>query len=322
VFLREGFSATGEVRLVGAKIDGQLDCSGATLTNWGGDALSAESAEINGPVFLRHGFNASGAVQFLAAKIGGQLACSGATLENAAGIALGARDATISTALIFRDVSVTGGVDLFRASATTLDDDLGQADHPLGSWRGVQPLVLDSFAYARFGHEATWDSEPRRHWLEQTSGFQHGAWQQLIDVYRAQGRDDEATNASIAMHNDRMGRAGLPWYRVAGRWVLWAVIGHGYRPWLAGIWATAIVAAFAVVVWHWSQMFDPDQGVTGSPQPVAYAADTFLPIIDLGQADSWMPTGGLRWVEWLVILLGWTLSTIFVAGFTRAVRSE
>src|SRR6266542_4929389 len=84
---------------------------------------------------------------------------------------------------------------------------------------------------------------------------------------------------------------GLPWYRRAGRRVLGAVIGHGYRPWLAGIWAVGIVAAFALVVWHWSAMFAPEkQSVTGSPQPIAYSADTLLPIVDLGQADSWMPT--------------------------------
>jgi hypothetical protein len=28
----------------------------------------------------------------------------------------------------------------------------------------------------------------------------------------------------------------------------------------------------------------------------------------------------VRWVEWAVILLGWALTTIFVAGFTRIVR--
>src|SRR5207253_10161185 len=99
--------------------------------------------------------------------------------------------------------------------------------------------------------------------------------------------DDEATRASIAMHNDRLARAGLPWYRVAGRGVLWAVVGHGYRPWLAGIWAAAIIGVFALVVWHWAGMYIPARkGVTGHPQPLAYAADTFLPIIELHQTDD------------------------------------
>ena len=322
VFLRNGFSATGEVRLLNARIGGQLDCSGATLTNADGDALSADGAEITGGVFLLGGFSATGTVRLLGARIGGHLACRGATLMNKGGVALAARDVTIGSALVFSDVLVTGGVDLFRASATTLDDDLGRADDSLGSWRGVQPLVLDSFAYARFSPEAVWGSKHRCRWLQQTSTFQQSAWQQLIEIYRAQGRDDEATSAAIAMHNDRVKRAGLPRYRRWGRQVLRVVIGHGYRPSLAGAWAAGIVAAFALVVWQWSGMFVPEtEGLTGSPQPVAYAADTFLPIVDLGEAGDWMPTGWVRWVDWSVILSGWALSTIFVAGFTRIVRS-
>jgi len=102
-----------------------------------------------------------------------------------------------------------------------------------------------------------------------------------------------------------------------------AHVGHGYRPWLACVWAVAVIAAFALVVWHWTGMLVPEQQeVTGSPQPVAYAADAFLPIVDLGEAGDWMPIGWLRWAEWSAILLGWALSTLFVAGFTRIVRSE
>jgi hypothetical protein len=317
-----GFTADGGVRLPGAKIGGQLDCAGATLSNKSGYALAADGAEIGGAVFLRDGFSAKGAVSLRGAKIGAELACFHATLVNGADVALGSRDAVIDGALIFRNVSVTGGLDLFRASATTLDDDLGREDDPLGSWSGVKPLVLDGFDYGRFDVKADWDSKTRGRWLEGTFGFQQGAWQQLIEVYRSVGRDDEATRTAIAMHNDRVRRAGLPWYRRWGREVLRVTVGHGYRPWLAGIWAVAIIAAFALIVWQWSGMFVSEtEGLTNAPQPVAYAADTFLPIVDLGEAGDWMPTGWIRWIDWSVILLGWALSTIFVAGFTRIVRS-
>jgi hypothetical protein len=326
VFLREGFSATGEVRLSGAKIRGDLDCKGATLVKEGGYALFAVSAEINGSVFLREGFSATGEVRLSGAKIGGDLDCKRAILVNQSGvdgIALAARDTTLGRRLIFRHVHVRGGVDLFRASAATLNDDLGLAGDPLGSWRDVDPLVLDGFAYTRFGRRAEWGWKSRCRWLKATPDFQHGAWQHLIDVYRAAGRDEEATRTAIAMQNDRLSRGGLPWYRKAGRGALWLFIGHGYRPWLAGVWAAAIIAAFALVVCHWSGMLVPSkQEVTGAPQPVAYATDVFLPIIDLGQAGDWRPTGWVRWVDWSVILLGWALTTIFVAGFTRIVRSE
>jgi hypothetical protein len=124
------------------------------------------------------------------------------------------------------------------------------------------------------------------------------------------------------MHNDRLVRGGLGGFRRAGRWVLRLTIGHGYRPWLAGVWALGIILAFALVVWLGSDRFVPEQeSDSDSPQPFAYAADTFLPIVNLGEADRWTPTDWMRWVVWMVILLGWALSTIFVAGFTRVVRT-
>lgn len=317
--LNHGFS-NNLVTLSGAKIGGQLDCWGATLNR-----LEAFSAEIDGDVKLGGGFSANGGVMLDGAKIGGQLDCRDATLNSGSGkFALRAARAEIG-AFIFQDVRVTGGVDLSRASATSLDDDLGSwgAEHQLGSWRDVKPLLLEGFSYALFARDAEWRSKIRCQWLERTSGFQQGAWQQLIDVYRAQGRDGEATRTAIAMHNDRRRRANLPWYRREGRRALGIVLGHGYQPWLAGLWAIAIIAAFALVVAHWSPMFAPEtKDVTGSPQPIAYATDTFLPIVDLGQSGDWMPTGWVRWVEWSVILLGWSLTTLFVAGFTRIVRSE
>lgn len=322
-FVCEGLRTKGgEVRLLGAKIGGQLNCSGAALANEGGVALGADGVEVGGGVFLIGGFNATGEVRFPSSKIGSQFVCADASLANEGGVALMARDAAIADELIIGDVQIDGGVDLSGARAAILDDDLGRRADPLGSWATVRPLILEDFAYARFDHRANWDPGLRKNWIQQTAGFQPAAWQQLIEVYRAQGRDEEATGTAIAMHNDRMARAGLPWHRLAGRYVLRAVVGHGYKSWRALIWGAAIVAAFAVVVWNWSELFVPaGEGVAGSPQPVAYSIDTLLPFINLGQADDWVPTGWVRWVTWSVILLGWSLSTLFVAGFTRIVRS-
>jgi hypothetical protein len=66
----------------------------------------------------------------------------------------------------------------------------------------------------------------------------------------------------------------------------------------------------------------PKHGAIGPLEPAAYAVAAFLPIVDLGQADNWTPTGWIRWVDWGVILLGWALTTLVVAGFARIVRRE
>jgi hypothetical protein len=54
---------------------------------------------------------------------------------------------------------------------------------------------------------------------------------------------------------------------------------------------------------------------------VLYALDSFLPIIDFGLAGKWVAEGWMEPVQALVILLGWILSTLFVAGFTKIIRS-
>jgi hypothetical protein len=69
----EGFHATGEVRLLRARIQGVLSCRGARLENPNGDALSADGMTVEGDVFLDEGFHATGAVRLLRARIGGSV---------------------------------------------------------------------------------------------------------------------------------------------------------------------------------------------------------------------------------------------------------
>ena len=96
-----GFHASGEVRLVGASITGQLNCTGGRFNNPTGIALTADSAEIGGHVHLgivpnsSHRFHATGQVSLLGARIGGQLNCTGGRFENPCGEALKADGADI-----------------------------------------------------------------------------------------------------------------------------------------------------------------------------------------------------------------------------------
>ncbi len=103
IFLREGFIAKGEVRLVGAKITGNLDCLNGKFENENGKALSADRAEIGGDVFLNKGFSARGAVRLLGANIRGNLDCTNGKLENQDGHALSADGADIGGSVLLRE---------------------------------------------------------------------------------------------------------------------------------------------------------------------------------------------------------------------------
>jgi len=95
LFLRQGFKAQGELRLLGVSIGGSLDCSGAKLSNPQGKALSADGACIGGDVLLREGFMAEGEVRFLRTTIGRNFDCDSAKLSNPEGMALDADGATV-----------------------------------------------------------------------------------------------------------------------------------------------------------------------------------------------------------------------------------
>ncbi len=116
VFLAEGFTVEGEVRLLGAQIGGDLDCGGGTFKNPGSNALFADCARVTGSVFLNKGFTTEGEVRLLGAEIGGDLACRGGTIKNPAGRALSADRARV-TGDVFLDegFSAEGEVRLLGA---------------------------------------------------------------------------------------------------------------------------------------------------------------------------------------------------------------
>lgn len=89
ILLRDGFTASGEISLNGCKIQRNLDCTSATLTNPDGHSLSAAGAEITGTAYFcyepsgdpgRPGrrFVSIGTLRLDGAKIQGDLDCTGA----------------------------------------------------------------------------------------------------------------------------------------------------------------------------------------------------------------------------------------------------
>jgi hypothetical protein len=121
--LDDGFLAEGEVRLLGARITGTLECRGGTFRNpaqagaeTSGDALSADRVNVGGSIFLDKGiadkgtevkpFVAEGSVRFLGATTGGNFHFHGAKFENA-GQGNGPRD---GDALSLDRCTVTGNV--------------------------------------------------------------------------------------------------------------------------------------------------------------------------------------------------------------------
>jgi hypothetical protein len=142
-FLR-GFTATGEIRLIGARLGGSLDLTGAHLTHRADLALDLADAEIGGSVFVVPHVATGrspvirGRVDLGSARIGGQLLIREAVLEEpdsgpvggpytrtrAYGTALSAPRLSIGGDLTFEGACrIAGGLDLSRCDVGTLSFD-------------------------------------------------------------------------------------------------------------------------------------------------------------------------------------------------------
>lgn len=92
--------ANGEVRVGGARIDGQLVLTGATLSNANGTSLSLGGARIAGGVVARQGFRSYGQIRAVDVRIDGQLNLNGANLNSPNATALSLDGANIAGGVV------------------------------------------------------------------------------------------------------------------------------------------------------------------------------------------------------------------------------
>ncbi len=415
VFLNEGFTAEGEVRLVGAQIGGSLDCSGGTFENppqkdlpASGDALNADRVDVKGGVFLRDGFTAEGEVRLGSAQIGGDLDCRGGTFSG-----LDAYTATIKGNSFWSDIKNPEGttLDLRNGSAGSIGDDNEKSRPKRGN------LFLDGFVYGRISAGAT-DAGTRLRWLARQDPFTPQPYRQLAKVLREAGDEGGAVTVLQEMERRRRKEEDHTATARLESWIFKESIGYGYNPGRA-VWGIVGLSALAWIIYRRSylagsivptdkdayQSFERD----GRPPahyevfaPLIYSAENSLPLIKLGQADKWQPAPSsesalsrlsewptslcrrctwtwfrwlqrllvlwglvpdpkpenrlrpfqrlliwlglqphpnpeekrsrlsrwftsptfLHWFLWIQILLGWLLATLFVAGVTGLVRKE
>jgi len=313
----EKFHATGEVRLLGARISGNLECIGGRFENGNGDALSCDRAEIDGSVFLIGGFHATGAVRLVNIHIGGDLNCSGGRFESERD-ALSCERAEIGGALFFRNVECkSGAISLAASHVNSLIDDPE-------SWPQGNRLALDGFRYDRISGNAPTNSDSRIRWLDKQQpehlgdDFRPQPWEQLAKVLREMGHDEDAKLVAIEKQR-RLREAGkIGWHTVPFHSLFGILAGYGYRPmwtfgWMLGIWLSCAVlyqiAAYQGVFAPSNprifaepkfQLCSPQRGGNWTDCDFAplehtafnaliYSLDLILPVVDLQQDKDWAP---------------------------------
>ena len=140
VFLRNKFLATGAIRLLGATIGGDLDCSGGTFENPEREALNADGIKVGGNVFMNNNFRARGEIRLLGATIGGILTCAGGTFENPKESALIADGIKVDGSVFLNDNFLARGE--VRLPGATIGGNLAYSDGTFENPKGYA-LIAD-----------------------------------------------------------------------------------------------------------------------------------------------------------------------------------
>lgn len=319
LFLRR-IAVEGSIRLQNAHIGSTVDCTGATLTEPRlredesvRPSLDIRAATVGKDVLCSRGFRATGGVRLRRADVSKSvnfydavLGGPGRDVQAFNGYGL----VTQELVLNLREPPM-GDVRLTRASAASVFDGPEL-------WAGSGQLDLEDFSYDSIAAPDEVGVGTRLDWLRGAIGsYDPDPYDQLAATYRDGGHEERADRVLLAKERYRhasMGPAGRIW-----GWLQEGTVGYGYRPWLAMVWLAGFWLAGSL--WFGTHRLSKlDGGQDPAWNPVIYALDLLIPVVNLGQDNLWRTAGASAWVAGVLTLVGWTLVSTAAAGAARILR--
>ncbi|MGG8408302.1 oxidoreductase [Streptomyces sp. 12297] len=186
------------------------------------------------------------------------------------------------------------------------------------SWPGPGMVSMDGFSYEFLAPRGLFPLARRLEWVEAaTPEYSPEPYERLAAVLRAGGEDAEAREVLLAKQRRR--RETLPLAAKLWGYLQDWTVAYGYRPGRAALWMAVLWAAGAAAFSrHDPPAIKPEEHPLWNP--VLYALDLLLPVIDLGQDGYWRLEGGWQWAGAVLVLLGWVLATTVAAGASRLLR--
>jgi len=375
VFLREDFKSEGEINLLGAEIGGNLNCRKGEFINLEHDALNANRLNVKGSIFLKNGFKAEGEVNLVGAEIGGTLDCIKGEFINPKGTALNADGVNIKGNFFLRQgfkaegrISLMGAIingyliytgvkSLEKAKLDLRSAKIGTLLDEEKSWPKKGNLYLHGMVYEEIFHKSPRDAKSRIKWLRLNGGFSPQPYEQLAEVLKREGHEEDAKEVLIAKNEDYIkNNPKLGILKKALYWLFGLTMGYGYKP-LNMLWVMFLFLLFGCFVFGVGSKYElitPTQGWAYTTDDAGkltledeypafnfwiYSIDTFVPLVDLQQGKYWLPNankgkiryclfewidnssgGWLRIYLWVHIAFGWILTTLLVVGLTGLVR--
>jgi hypothetical protein len=319
------FSATGEVRLTGARVDGVIECDGTFRAPPARPPKTPVAFRANGLVaavnlYFGKGFVAHGEVRVVGARVERDLSCLAGRLLHQGGVTLDLSRTTVAGRLEYTPGEVLGTVRLCNTTVGRLEDDID-------AWpRAAEDLDLDGLTYDSLGsisgtREAT--LRERLGWLDGT--YRPQPYEQLVAFYRRDGQEQSAR--AVGLRKQRRRRASLPWWQRPWGYLLDGLLGYGYYPAIALAWLATLLIAGSV--WfanlQASGALQPRGGSTPQPSFSAplYTLDLLLPVVSLKQRDAWIAVSHeAQAVIAVYIALGWVIGTAVVAALAGLIRRD
>jgi hypothetical protein len=297
--------ADGGMNLWGAEISAAIELAGAALTAADRPALRATNIHVEGDLDLTNDVKITGTVDLTAATVGGRLKITDALFGADGQPTVNLSAARLGTLHLGAISGPHLSLDLRGAAITSLHDDPD-------SW--PDRLWLDRLSYNTLRPHLP--PTQRLAWIQRDPEAHHPQpYVQLADHYRSAGYDHDARTVLLAKQRSRRQHLNLP-ARVWG-YLQDALVGYGYRPARAFGWLILLVAVLATA----TALQQPRPTSTPAPSfnPVIYAVDVVLPLIDLDQQRAYSPVGTGRWVAWLATLGAWTLASAIAAAISRTI---
>ncbi len=320
LYLRRA-QVTGTLRLQNADIGSTLDCEGAQLSRPRlrpdgsmRPSLDLRAAVIGKDLLGTGGFAAAGGVRLRVAEVGKSTQFVAARLGTAPDVSRYALNAYgLTTAdLVVAPADPPGGCVRLEQATVGSFTDTAQL------WDAAGGAVVDGFRYEVLVDLPPVDLRSRLRWLEQViPDYAPGPYDQLAAAYRRAGHEDRAERVLVERQRRHYAEAG-PAGRIWG-WLQRFTVGFGYRPWLAVCWLA--LAWVAGGTWFSGHVPVPvDDGQHPVFNPWIFAADTLLPIVNLGQDGYWRLAGASQWVATGLVIVGWILATTAAAGAARVLK--
>lgn len=315
-FLRR-VTCAGTIRMGGARIGSSLDCGAAVLTeppcHTDGSrkpSLDLRAVFVGKDVFCNDGFVAEGGIRLRSAEVVKSVVVNSARLGSENAIAFNGYGLITQELMLRPRLAPVGEVRLSKARVGSWSDNAEL-------WQCTGGMTIDGFDYQALGSPEI-DVVTRLKWLkEATPGYDPGAYEQLATAYRRDGEEEKAERVLMARQRRRyalLGVAGRVWGELQ-RWT----VGFGYRPWLAVCW----LSLFWVLggAWFAGHPLTPiDSGQNPVWNPWLYAADTLIPIVNLGADGYWRAQGSSQWISSSLVVVGWILASTAASGAARVLK--